>query len=86
MNSYKDLIIEPNVWSGFNLLRGGQTMGIVGSYQQVAEKLDQLVELGADAFILASTPHAEEAYRVGEEVLPLVRGTIKAPLAREGSA
>jgi hypothetical protein len=28
----------------------------------------------ADAFILASTPHLEEAYRVGEEVLPLVRG------------
>jgi alkanesulfonate monooxygenase len=74
LNSYRDLIIEPNVWSGFTLLRGGQTNGIVGNYQQVAEKLDQLVELGADAFILASTPHLEEAYRVGEEVLPLVRG------------
>lgn len=74
INSYKDLIIEPNVWSGFNLLRGGQTQGIVGSYQQVAERLDELVALGADAFILASTPHLEEAYRVGEEVLPLVRG------------
>ena len=75
INSYKDLIMEPHVWSGFNLLRGGQTNGIVGSYEQVAEKLDQLVGLGADAFILASTPHLEEAYRVGEEVLPLVRGT-----------
>lgn len=74
INGYRDLIIEPNVWSGFSLLRGGQTNGIVGSYQQVAERLDQLVELGADAFILASTPHLEEAYRVGEEVLPLVRG------------
>ncbi len=74
INSYKDLIIEPNIWSGFNLLRGGQTNGIVGSYEQVAERLDQLVRLGADAFILASTPHLEEAYRVGEEVLPLVRG------------
>jgi alkanesulfonate monooxygenase len=74
INSYKDLILEPRVWSGFNLLRGGQTNGIVGSYEQVAEKLDQLVALGADAFILASTPHLEEAYRVGEEVLPLVRG------------
>ncbi len=74
LNSYRDLIIEPNVWSGFTLLRGGQTNGIVGSYEQVAEKLDQLVQLGADAFILASTPHLEEAYRVGEEVLPLVRG------------
>lgn len=74
INSYKDLIIEPNVWSGFSLLRGGQTNGIVGSYEQVAERLDDLVQLGADAFILASTPHLEEAYRVGEEVLPLVRG------------
>ncbi|MDX2020795.1 MAG: LLM class flavin-dependent oxidoreductase [Deltaproteobacteria bacterium] len=74
VNGYKDLIIEPNVWSGFNLLRGGQTQGIVGSYENVAERLDDLVKLGADAFILASTPHLEEAYRVGEEVLPLVRG------------
>jgi alkanesulfonate monooxygenase len=74
INSYKDLIVEPNIWSGFNLLRGGQTQGIVGSYEQVAERLDELVQLGADAFILASTPHLEEAYRIGEEVLPLVRG------------
>ena len=74
VNSYRDLIVEPNIWSGFNLLRGGQTQGIVGSYEQVAQRLDDLVQLGADAFILASTPHLEEAYRVGEEVLPLVRG------------
>ncbi|ATE59179.1 LLM class flavin-dependent oxidoreductase [Thauera sinica] len=82
INSYKDLIIEPNVWSGFNLLRGGQTQGIVGSYEQVAERLDELVRLGADAFILAGTPHLEEAYRVGEEVLPLVRGRAGAPALR----
>ncbi|HEY5282113.1 MAG TPA: LLM class flavin-dependent oxidoreductase, partial [Polyangia bacterium] len=74
ISSYKDLIVEPNVWSGFALLRGGQTQGIVGSYEQVAERLDQLVQLGTDAFILASTPHLEEAYRVGEEVLPLIKG------------
>ncbi|MDR2637997.1 MAG: LLM class flavin-dependent oxidoreductase [Zoogloeaceae bacterium] len=80
INSYRDLIIEPNIWSGFSLLRGGQTQGIVGSYEQVAERLDQLVRLGADAFILASTPHLEEAYRVGEEVLPLVRGRSEARL------
>jgi alkanesulfonate monooxygenase len=82
VNRYQDLIIEPNVWSGFGLLRGGQTQGIVGSYEQVAERLDDLVRLGADAFILASTPHLEEAYRVGEEVLPLVRGRPAAPALR----
>src|SRR5690606_24597520 len=57
VNSYRDLIIAPNIWSGFNLLRGGQGQGIVGSYEQVAQRLDDLVELGADAFILASTSH-----------------------------
>jgi len=74
LDNYQDFILHPNVWSGFSLLRGGQTNGIVGSYEQVAERLDDLVRLGADSFILASTPHLEEAYRVGEEVLPLLQG------------
>lgn len=82
LNNYRDFIIHPNVWSGLSLLRGGQTQGLVGSYEQVAERLDDLVKLGADAFILASTPHLEEAYRVGEEVLPLVRGHVGAPALR----
>ena len=76
VNSYKDLIVEPNIWSGFNLLRGGQTQGIVGSYEQVAQRLDELVQLGADAFILASTPHLEEAWRVGEYLLPRLRARL----------
>ena len=82
LDDYRDFIIHPNIWSGLSLLRGGQTQGIIGSYEQVAERLDDLVKLGADAFILASTPHLEEAYRVGEEVLPLVRGHDSAPALR----
>jgi alkanesulfonate monooxygenase len=69
---WDDLIIAPNLWSGFNLLRGGPAIGIVGSYEQCAERLDDLIRLGADGFILAGTPHLEEAWRVGEEVLPLL--------------
>ncbi len=71
-NRYEDLIVAPNLWGGFSLLRGGPALGIVGSYDQCAERLDQLIAGGADAFILAGTPHLEEAYRVGEEVLPLL--------------
>jgi alkanesulfonate monooxygenase len=73
-HSYKELIIAPNIWSGFSLLRGGPGLGIVGDYANAAERLNDLIELGVDAFILAGVPHLEEAYRVGEEVLPLVRG------------
>ncbi len=69
---YDDLIVGPNLWGGFNLLRGGPALGIVGSYEQCAARLDDLIGRGADAFILAGTPHLEEAYRVGEEVLPLL--------------
>lgn len=73
-NGYEDLIIAPNLWSGIALLGDFPTIGIVGSYEQVAERLDDLVRSGADSLILAGLPHLEEAYRVGEEVLPLFLG------------
>lgn len=69
---WDDLIVGPNLWGGFNLLRGGPALGIVGNYEQCAARLDELIGRGADAFILAGTPHLEEAYRIGEEVLPLL--------------
>ncbi|MEN3746196.1 LLM class flavin-dependent oxidoreductase [Sphingomonas sp. HF-S3] len=69
---YDDLIVASNLWGGFSLLRGGPALGIVGSYEQCAARLDELIARGADAFILAGTPHLEEAWRVGEEVLPLL--------------
>ncbi len=55
------------------------TVGIVGSYEQVAERLDDLAAIGADALILSGLPHLEEAYRVGEEVLPLFGASRPAP-------
>jgi alkanesulfonate monooxygenase len=71
----RDLELSPNVWGGFSLIRAsGPAFGLVGSYEQVAERLDDLIELGVDAFILAGVPHLETAYRVGEEVLPLLSG------------
>jgi alkanesulfonate monooxygenase len=80
---YEELIIAPNLWGGFNLLRGGPALGIVGSYEQCAAKLNELIERGTDAFILAGTPHLEEAYRIGEEVLPLLTTPAEALLAAE---
>jgi alkanesulfonate monooxygenase len=59
-------------------IRGGPGCVIVGSHEQVAERLAEYVDIGVSTFILASNPHLEEAYRVGEEVLPLVAGAIDA--------
>ncbi|MFE1098979.1 LLM class flavin-dependent oxidoreductase [Nocardiopsis alba] len=75
IDDHRDLEVEPHVWGGFSLLRAGPAFGLVGSYEQVAGALDRLIGIGVDSFILAGVPHLEEAQRVGEEVLPLLRGS-----------
>lgn len=65
-----DLEIYPNVWAGVGLLRGGAGTALVGSHQEVADRIAEYAALGIDEFILSGFPHVEEAYWVGEGVLP----------------
>ncbi|ATG55658.1 alkanesulfonate monooxygenase [Brachybacterium ginsengisoli] len=69
----QDLVIGPNLWSGIGLLREGVGTALVGSHDEVADRLLEYADLGIDEFILSSFPHREEALRVGREVLPRVR-------------
>jgi alkanesulfonate monooxygenase len=74
----EDHIVE-NLWGGFGTLQSqGSPLGFVGSYEQAAECIDGYIRAGVEGFILSSTPALEEALRVGEEVLPLVRGAAPA--------
>ncbi|GFN00823.1 hypothetical protein Sfulv_56330 [Streptomyces fulvorobeus] len=43
---------------------------LVGSHHEVAERIAEYHRLGIDEFILSGHPHVEEAYWVGEGVLP----------------
>jgi alkanesulfonate monooxygenase len=70
----ESLTVAPNLWSGIGLVRGGAGTALVGSYDQVAERIREYAALGLDTFILSGYPHLEEAYVVGEEILPRVRG------------
>lgn len=67
------LVVYPNVWAGFGLVRGGVGTGLVGSYEEVAERILEYHALGFDEFILSGYPHLEEAYWFGEGVMPLLR-------------
>jgi alkanesulfonate monooxygenase len=67
------LVVHPNVWAGFGLVRGGVGTGLVGSYDEVAERMLEYATLGFDEFILSGYPHLEEAYWFGEGVMPLLR-------------
>ena len=66
------LEIAPNLWAGIGLVREGAATALVGSHVEVAERIDEYRDLGFDEFILSGYPHLEEAYRVGECVLPLI--------------
>jgi alkanesulfonate monooxygenase len=71
--SRESLEIYPNVWAGFGLVRGGAGTALVGSHEQVAERIEEYHALGLDHFIVSGQPHLEECYQVGEGVLPLLR-------------
>jgi alkanesulfonate monooxygenase len=67
------LEISPNLWAGVGLVRGGAGTALVGSHEEVADRIAEYHELGIDEFILSGYPHLEEAYQVGEGVMPLLR-------------
>lgn len=67
------LEVYPNVWAGYGLLRPGAGAALVGSHEEVAERIEEYHRLGIDHLILSGQPHLEEAYWFGEGVLPLLR-------------
>lgn len=72
-SAVRELEIYPNLWAGVGLVRGGAGTALIGSHQQVAERIAEYEALGIDTFILSAYPNLEEAVRVGEQLLPLVR-------------
>ena len=74
----KQDVIGPNLWTGLAKVRGGQGTVLVGTPDQIADRLMEYVELGVSLFILAGYPQVEECRRVGEWVLPLVNSRVKA--------
>lgn len=67
-----DLEIHPNLWAGIGLVRGGAGTALVGSHEQVADRIQEYAELGIEEFVLSAYPHLEGAYWFGEGVLPVL--------------
>jgi alkanesulfonate monooxygenase len=51
-------------------------IGIAGSYDSVAERIATLHAAGVTHFVLSASPSLEEAYRIGQFVLPRVRAAL----------
>jgi alkanesulfonate monooxygenase len=69
----RGLEVYPNLWAGVGLVRGGAGTTLVGSYEEVADRIEEYASVGFDEFILSGYPHLEEAYWCGEGLLPELR-------------
>jgi alkanesulfonate monooxygenase len=66
----------PHIWSGIAHLTHGSAW--VGSYDQIAELFEQYAEVGVSIFQIYGYPFLEEAYAVGEHLLPRVKARLAA--------
>ena len=71
--SSERLEVYPNVWAGIGMVRGGAGTALVGSYEEIADRIEEYHGIGFDEFIFSGYPHLEEAYWFGEGVLPVLR-------------
>jgi alkanesulfonate monooxygenase len=85
--SRESLVVAPNLWAGIGLVRGGAGTALVGSHEEVADRILEYHELGFDEFIFSGHPHLEEAYWFGEGVMPLLRarGVLSGPAPRSAA-
>lgn len=66
------LALDGSRWAGFDRIGYRQQIGLVGSYEGVAQALSRYREDGVEVFVLTGHPHLEELHRVGEHLLHLV--------------
>jgi alkanesulfonate monooxygenase len=64
------LVVSPNLWAGVGLVRGGAGTALVGTPDQIIERINEYRAIGIDTIIGSGYPHLEEAYRVAELLFP----------------
>jgi alkanesulfonate monooxygenase len=66
----EDDFVEPMLWTGIGRARSGCGAAIVGSPEQIIEKMNRYMDMGVRAFILSGYPLIEECEYFGRLVLP----------------
>lgn len=77
----KDDYIEALVWSGIGRGRSGCGSALVGSPEQILEKIQRYIAMGIRAFIFSGYPHKPECELFARHVLPSLK-TCKLPVVQ----
>lgn len=80
MEKSKDqqFVIGPNLWAGLAQVLPGNSIALVGTPEQVADRLVAFTSLGFDKVLLRGFPHLETIQQVGELVIPKVKEKLAA--------
>ncbi len=62
--------VEPHLWTGISRARSGCGAALVGSVDQVMDKIERYRKMGIRSFIFSGYPHIEECEIFGKKVLP----------------
>lgn len=73
LSKAEQFVVGPNLWTGLSVVRSGGAILIVGTADQVSQRLIEYAEVGVSTFILSGYPHREEAEIFGREALPLFK-------------
>jgi alkanesulfonate monooxygenase len=65
-----DGFVEPLLWTGIGRARSGCGAALVGTPDQIVEKIMTYRDMGIEAFIFSGYPHDDEARRFAGTVLP----------------
>ena len=79
MEQAKDnnFVIGPNLWAGLTQLITGNSIALVGTPDQVTDRLVEYIELGFDKVLLRGFPHLETIEQVGETIIPRVKARLR---------
>lgn len=71
--SKDNLLVEPNIWSGLGLMRGGGITAMVGDYKEVAELIEKFYNAGLNRLLLGGTPEFYYANNFINGVVPILK-------------
>lgn len=74
--------LGPNLWAGLTQVLSGNSIALVGTPDQVADRVVEYIGQGFDRVLLRGFPHLETIERIGREILPRIRqraGALQSP-------
>ncbi|QGQ95069.1 LLM class flavin-dependent oxidoreductase [Paenibacillus psychroresistens] len=74
----QDFRIGPNLWAGLTQVLSGNSIALVGTPDQVADRIIEYIQLGFDKVLLRGFPHLETIGAIGSEIIPRVRARLAA--------